>query len=96
MNLCRTVGRKEARFRGVAATADRIRWEKRTGVGRRRHRCSGDTDPNVHEGDRETSSLKKKTTVLWPWRGRRELRQRCWSFFDDSCRSRTARTGYAS
>ena len=45
MNLCRTVGRKEARFRGVEATADRVRWEKRTGFGRPRHRCSGDTDP---------------------------------------------------
>ena len=44
MNRCRTVGRKEAWFRGVAAMADRVRWEKRTGVGRRRHRCSGDTD----------------------------------------------------
>ena len=45
MNLCRTVGRKEARFGGVAETADRVRWEKRTGVGRRRHKCSGDTNP---------------------------------------------------
>ncbi len=26
MNLCRTVGRKEARFKGVAATADRVRY----------------------------------------------------------------------
>ena len=50
----------------------------------------------VQEGDREESSLKKKTTVLWPRRGRRELRQRCWSFFDGSCRSRTASIGYAS
>ncbi len=43
-NLCRTVGRKQARFSGVAATANRVRCGKRTGVGRRHHRCSGDTD----------------------------------------------------
>ena len=39
---------------------------------------------NAQEGDREASSLKEKTTVLWPWRGRKELRQRCSSFFDGS------------
>ena len=44
MNLCRTMSRKEARFRGVAATADRVRWEKCTGVGHRRQLCSGDID----------------------------------------------------
>ena len=31
MNLCRTVGRTEARFNGVAATADRVRCEKAYG-----------------------------------------------------------------
>ena len=35
----------------------------------------------VQEGDREESSLKKKTTVLWPRRGRRGLRQHCCSIF---------------
>ncbi len=43
--------------------------------------------PNVQEGDREALSLKKKTTELWPRRGRRELRQRYWSFFDGRPRS---------
>ena len=32
---------------------------------------------NIQKGDKEALSLKKKTTVLWPRRGRRELRQRC-------------------
>ena len=50
MNLCQTVGRKEARFRGVAVRANRVRWEKRTGVGRRRQRCSGDTDTKRQGG----------------------------------------------
>jgi hypothetical protein len=31
MNLCQTVGRKEARFSGVAATADRVRCEEAYG-----------------------------------------------------------------
>jgi hypothetical protein len=47
MNLCRTGGRKDARFRRVAATADRVRWEKRTGVGCRRHRGPGNPDPKT-------------------------------------------------
>ena len=51
---------------------------------------------HVHAGSREALPHKKRTTVLWPLRGRRELRQRCWSLFDGSCRSRTARTWYAS
>ena len=34
--------------------------------------------------------------MLWPRRGHSELRQRFWSFFDGSCKSRTTRTRYAS
>ena len=71
--------------------------EERTGCCSRRHRCFRKIPTlYVQEGDREASSLEKKTTVLWPRRGRKELRQRCWSFFDGSYRTRTARTGYAS
>ncbi len=44
--------------------------------------CARETPTlNVQEGDREASSLKKKTTVLWPRRGRRGLRQHCCSIF---------------
>jgi hypothetical protein len=67
MNFCRTGGRKEARFRGVAATADRVRCGEAYGrlppppsVFREIPTLS------VQARSREALLRKKRTSPSWP------------------------------
>jgi hypothetical protein len=64
MNLCRTEGRNEARFSGVAATHIASAAVKRTGSAGAATGAREIPTPNVQKGAREATSLKKNATVL--------------------------------
>ena len=61
MNLCRTVGRKEARFRGVAATSDRVRCGEAYGSRPPPPQVSGRHRPkNVQARSREAAASQDR------------------------------------
>ncbi len=61
MNLCRTEGRKEARFRGVAATADRVRRGEAYGSQPPPPQVLGSHQPlNVQARSREVAASQEK------------------------------------
>ena len=68
MNLCRTVGHKEARFRGVAATADRVRCGEAYGrlLPLLPLVCREIPTLSVQTRSREALLRKKRTSPSWP------------------------------